>query len=121
MKVDSDPYQRYGGLIQEIRIYTDRPPRLALVDPRQGLRPFGFPVTILSPDTGAATDLSILFAGVDGRFAVSGDEEVMEVEGARMVPFGPFEQVTITPTIRGNRRTASITYRHLGDLFVQAG
>lgn len=118
MKVDGDPYERYGGLFQEIRAYTDRPKRRSLVDPSKGLKLFGFPVTILSPDTGAAKDPSILLAGVDGRFTVSGDEEGVEAVGVRMMPFGPFEQVTISPSVRGRRRTTSITYRHLGDLFV---
>lgn len=117
---DGDPYQRYGGMYQEIREYTDRPPRRVVVNVTQEpIRPFDMEANILFLDREAGEGTpSILLAPVDGRFQVVGDEAVAEIGDTRLVDFGPFQQVTIKPTIQGARRTRAITYRHAADLFV---
>lgn len=120
--VDGDPYQRYGGMLQEITTYTDRPPRRVVVDVTQTpIRPFGMNAKVLFPDQEADPKTPSLFlAPVDGRFQVTADEPVVEIGTARLVDFGPFQQVTIKPTIRGTRRKESITYRNAADLFLHA-
>ncbi len=119
---EGDPYQEYSGMYLEIKEYTDRLPRRVVVDPTQTpIRPFGMEVTILYPDQEAERGTSSMFlAPVDGRVQVTGDEQVAEIGDTRVVDFGPFQQVTITPTVRGARRTKPITYRQVADLFVHA-
>ncbi|MBI4066431.1 hypothetical protein HY411_01800 [Candidatus Gottesmanbacteria bacterium] len=120
--VDRDPYRRYAGVYLEIKEYTDRPPRRVVVVPtRTPIRPFGMEATILFPDGEAGTSTpSVFLAPVDGRFQVKGDESVAEIGDTHVVDFGPFQQVTVTPTLRGARRTKAVTYRHAADLFVHA-
>lgn len=118
--VDGDPYQRYCGMFQEIKQYTDRPTRRSIVDVTQTpIRPFGVEATILFPDQEADRGTpSALLAPIDGRIQIMGDEAVAEIGDTRVVDFGPFQQVTITPITPGARRTRAITYRHVADLFV---
>lgn len=119
---ERDPYQRLSGMYLEIIEYTDRPTRRLVVNPAQTpIRPFGVDVRILFPDGEADVGTpSIFLFPVDGCYQVTADEDVAEAGNHLLAEFGPFQQVTIAPTIRGARRTKAITYRNLGDLFFHA-